>query len=162
MSNESSTEYLFIEVPACVPYEWAAGPVLGRFLTELRDNARILGNQCPSCGRVMLPPRTFCGKCRGVEVGDNWLEVSDVGTLEGYVKAVHPTWDPNQGKLRTEPIMLAEIALDGAHNARIAHLLSELDVEKVHHGMRVRAVWKPREERVGDLSDILHFEIIDE
>ncbi len=58
--------------------------------------------------------------------------------------------------------MLAEIALDGAKNALIGHLLSELDPEKLHHDMRVQAVWKPRAERIGDLSDIRHFEIIEE
>lgn len=162
MNKEPSKEYLFVDLLASVPYEWAAGPVLGRFLLELRDNGRIMGNKCPSCGRVMLPPRPFCGRCRGVEPGDNWIEVSDKGTLKGFVKAVHPTWNPNEGRLRTEPIMLAEIALDGAENAMIGHLLSELDPEKLHPDMRVQAVWKPKEERIGDLSDILHFEIIED
>ena len=37
------------------------------------------------------------------------------------------------------------------------HMLGEVDPEDVHVGMKVKAVWKPREERTGAITDILYF-----
>ena len=33
---------------------FSTGPVMGRFLQELRDNKRIMANKCPKCGRHFL------------------------------------------------------------------------------------------------------------
>jgi len=42
------------------------------------------------------------------------------------------------------------------------HKLGEVDPEKVYIGMRVKAVWKPAEERQGAITDILYFKPIEE
>jgi len=34
----------------------------------------------------------------------------------------------------------------------------EPDIHKIQVGMRVRTVLRPKEQRTGDLSDIIHFE----
>ena len=52
--------------------------------------------------------------------------------------------------------------LDGAYST-IEHFIDvEPDIQKVRVGMRVRAILRPREERTGDLNDILHFAPIGE
>ena len=38
----------------------------------------------------------------------------------------------------------------------------EEDIEKLRLGMRIQAVWKPKEERVGDWSDIRYFKVIED
>jgi len=37
-----------------------------------------------------------------------------------------------------------------------------MDASKVPPGTRVQAVWKPREERLGKVSDIKYFKVIQE
>jgi uncharacterized OB-fold protein len=39
----------------------------------------------------------------------------------------------------------------------ILHLLSEVDPKEVKIGMKVKAVWKPAEEREGAITDIKYF-----
>ena len=39
----------------------------------------------------------------------------------------------------------------------IMHLLGEVDPKAVHVGMKVQAVWKPPEQRAGQITDILYW-----
>ena len=39
----------------------------------------------------------------------------------------------------------------------ILHLLDDCDPKSISIGMRVRAVWKPPEERTGSITDIRYF-----
>ena len=67
-----------------------------------------------------------------------------------------------------EPEIPAVIMLDGAAELSetsvimggIMHLLGEVDEKTVKIGMRVKAVWKPEEEREGAITDILYFKPI--
>jgi uncharacterized OB-fold protein len=43
----------------------------------------------------------------------------------------------------------------------LAHILEETDTTKLYPGVRVRAVWKPREERHGLMSDIKFWRIVE-
>ena len=62
-----------------------------------------------------------------------------------------------------EPNPCAFIRLDGGDEWTIlVHYLEMIDLEKLRRGMRVKAVWKPKEERRGRLSDISFFRIIEE
>jgi uncharacterized OB-fold protein len=46
----------------------------------------------------------------------------------------------------------------------ILHLLEEVEPDpvKIHIGMKVQAVWKPKEERQGAITDIKYFRPISE
>ena len=62
-----------------------------------------------------------------------------------------------------EPIIIAVIQLDGASpGVGILHKLGEVKPEEVRVGMRVKAVWKPAEEREGAITDILYFRPVGE
>ena len=64
-----------------------------------------------------------------------------------------------------EPNPNAFIRLDGGDQfTLLGHLLEEdVDVDKVKlEETRVQAVWKPRKERIGKMSDIKYFKIIEE
>ena len=54
------------------------------------------------------------------------------------------------------PILIAVVEIDGASPLLIGllHLLGEAPPDEVAVGMRVEAVWKPKRERQGAITDI--------
>mgnify|MGYP000698698112 CR=1 FL=1 len=132
-------------------YAWACGPAMGRFLAELKEG-RIIGRRCRRCGRVLVPPRMFCEWC--FRPTDEWVYVRDTGTVLTFSASY---LGPAAERLE-EPIIIAVIQLDGASpGVGILHRLGEVKQEEVRVGMRVKAVWKPPEEREGAITDILYF-----
>ena len=57
------SERIRLRMTVDVPYRFAAGPFMGTFLTELKENGRFVGIRCPRCGRLQLPPRVVCAVC---------------------------------------------------------------------------------------------------
>jgi uncharacterized OB-fold protein len=127
-----------IEVPINLQFEFTAGKALTRFLTRIREG-RIVGQRCPSCSNVYVPPRGRCAAC-GVPTEEE-VEVADTGVIESFT-IVHI---PIPGNAIKPPFIAANILLDGTDMACL-HRVSEVDNDKVHVGMRVQARWKPREE----------------
>jgi uncharacterized OB-fold protein len=66
---------------------------------------------------------------------------------------------PNTGKMLEVPYSIGIILLDGAP-VTLQHRLAESNTEKLKPGMRVEAVFKPKEQRLGDIFDIIHFKTI--
>jgi hypothetical protein len=147
-------EPLTIEGRWDIPYRHTAGQAASRFFRELKENKRIMGVRCPSCRRVLVPPRGFCERCF-VPI-DDWVEVQDRGTLATFtiVYAQFATLPP-------PPYCIALIKLDGADTALMHYVggvdLRDLEAAKkaLSVGMRVQAVW--RDEREGRITDIQHF-----
>jgi len=132
-------------------YAWDAGVAIGRYLAELK-NGRLIGRKCRKCRRIMVPPRMFCEHC--FRPTDEWVYLEDTGTVVSY-SLCYVTWDVKRVK---EPIIPAIIEIDGASKGMgIMHLLGEVEPEEVKIGMRVKAVWKPPEEREGAITDIRYF-----
>lgn len=143
-----------------IPYNWGAGDFVGKALEELRDNGKIYANQCPQCGRFQLPPRMVCGRCHvEMEGFEKWVEVGPQGTVLLFTVTVKSFLEPETGKPREVPYTVATIQLDGAPVA-FEHFLEETDPEKIKVGMRVEALLKPKEQRKGDLRDILYFKTL--
>ena len=131
-----------------MPYRYAAGAVGSRFLTELRDNCRIMGIRCPTCSAVYVPPRSTCIHC--FEKLSEWVELSGVGTLQtftivNYSLPVHPL---------PPPFIYGIILLDGASTG-ITHFVNEITAEKLAVGIRLEAVF--REKRQANILDIAYF-----
>lgn len=127
------------------PYARSVGPVLGRFFTGLRDG-RIEGVRAD--GDLVLVPPTEYDPTSGRAVGEP-VEVSDAGVVTTW------TWvaEPRPGQPLERPFAFALIRLDGAGTA-LLHAVDAGDPAAVASGMRVRARWRPAEERVGALSYI--------
>jgi len=155
----ASKEFLTMPFTLSLPFKFSAGPYLGRFFTELRDHAKLWANRCPRCQRVMLPPRVVCGACHAP--AGEWVEVADKGKLITYTVVVFPMSDPMTGKVKPVPYGFGGIQLEGADSI-LGHFLEETNLNKLRIGLRMRAVFKPREERLGDLTDILFFRTIEE
>ena len=143
---------LRLEYIANFEYSYAIGQHATKFMTALRDEAKLYGIRCASCQDVLVPPRPVCGRC-GVET-DEWVEVGPRGTLTGYTVVQIPFIDPMTGVERPFPYGFAFVKLEGA-STNIYHFLSESRHEKLSVGMEVEAVFK--EEREGSLADIINF-----
>jgi uncharacterized OB-fold protein len=149
-------ECISIPMTVDVPYNFAAGVYLSRFLVELRDNGKIFAVRCPRCGRVQLPPRIVCAECH--VKNDRWVELPLVGTLVAFTIMNLPLTDPTTGKPHEPPFVYGSVRLDGATSVLDHFVHAEPDREKVWVGMRCRIVLRPKGERIGDLSDIVYFE----
>ena len=131
-----------------IPNTYAAGVVGSQFLIALRDKKKIMGTRCPTCNRVYVPARSVCKDCFGQL--DEWVEVSDKGTLITYT-VCH---QPSRVQPVEPPIVYGIIQLDGADTG-IVHMLGEVDLEQLRIGLRVQAVFK--EKREASILDIKYF-----
>lgn len=131
-----------------IPNTYSAGATGSRFLMELRDNKKIMGTRCPACNQVYVPARSVCKHCFG-QLGE-WVEVSDVGTVQTYTVAGRP----NGVQPLEPPIIHGIILLDGASTG-LVHMLSGVAFEDLAIGLRVKAVFA--EKRSGSILDIGYF-----
>ncbi|MFX0078788.1 MAG: Zn-ribbon domain-containing OB-fold protein [Candidatus Hermodarchaeota archaeon] len=137
-------------------YAWSAGIAYGRFLDELKAG-RIIGRKCSRCERIIVPPRMFCEHC--FVATDEWVYVKDTGTINTFSLSY---LDADANRIK-DPILVAVIDIDGASpGVGILHLLGNVDPDKIDVGMKVKAVWKPPEEREGSVTDILFWEPLED
>jgi uncharacterized OB-fold protein len=125
------------------PYTRTVGPVVGPFLTALRDG-RILGIRCGN--RVLCPPIEF-DPDTAETLPPDFVEVGPSGSIENWTWIAEPTHKhPFQ-----EPFAFALVKLDGADTA-MTHAVKAAGPEAMSTGMRVRAQF--REERAGAITDV--------
>ncbi|RLC94425.1 MAG: hypothetical protein DRI39_02860 [Chloroflexi bacterium] len=160
MTEKPGQELLTVEIARPRPYRWSTGKYLGRLYKEAMENKRLVTNRCPKCKELLWPPQAVCGRCK-VEAGEDWVAMSDKGTVIQYTYLVFPLWDPHYGEKLANPHPTATIKLDGG--VYMVHFLEEKDPQKLKEGMRVQAVWKEKQEERGrGLGDILYFRTIEE
>ncbi|MEE8580106.1 MAG: OB-fold domain-containing protein [Myxococcota bacterium] len=130
------------------PYKRSVGPVIGTFLTGLRDR-KLLGIHTPS-GRVLVPPLEYDPES-GEANPDDWEELAGSGVVTGW------TWvdEPGPKQPLDHPFAWALVKLDGADTS-LLHVLDAGAVDRVQTGMRVRVRWAS--ETRGHMSDIECFE----
>jgi uncharacterized OB-fold protein len=120
-----------------------------RYLLGLKEG-RLLGQRCPVCGKVYIPPRGAC-PVDGVPTEEE-VELPDRGIVTTFCIVNVPF----MGQRIPIPYVAAYVLLDGADIAFL-HLILDCPAEEVRMGMRVEAVWKPREEWEYSLQNITHF-----
>ena len=138
-----------IITPVELDYLYAASPEESAFYRALEEG-RIIGQRCPVCQKVYVPPRSAC-PVDGVATTDE-VELSDRGTVTTFCIVNVPF----MGQKITPPYVSAYVLLDGADIAFL-HLILDIPAEEVRMGMRVEAVWKPREEWGTTIENISHF-----
>jgi hypothetical protein len=148
------SELISVPIQMNISWRYASGAAMERFRLGLLER-RIEALRCGRCGRRYLPPRPVCGNCRQA-MGD-WVPVSDQGRLEAWTVVHLPMLDGRTGELRPTPYGMGLIRLDGA-DTTLNHFLAEADPARLEIGLRVRAVW--RDELLGAMDDILHFEVL--
>jgi uncharacterized OB-fold protein len=147
--NEGADAGLII-TPVRLHYLHSASAEESRYLRGLQEG-KIIGQRCPVCGKVYVPPRGAC-PVDGVPTTTD-VELPDVGTVTTFCVVNVPF----QGQRVPAPYVAAQVLLDGADIA-FQHLILGCDPADVRMGMRVRAVWKPREEWGTTSENIDHFE----
>jgi len=138
-----------IVTPTSLDYLYAASPEESAFFRGLADG-RILGQRCPACHKVYVPPRSAC-PVDGVPTTEE-VELPDTGTVTTYCIVNVPFL----GQKITPPYVSAYVLLDGADIA-IQHLILDIPADEVRMGLRVKAVWKPRDEWGTTIENISHF-----
>ncbi len=150
--NPAMTEVLSAPHSMEFAYTRSTGPMIGAFLTGLRDR-RVLG-VTDSTGRVVVPPPEYDARTAAALPHDQLVEVADEGVVTSW--AWNPT--PRAGQPFDRPFAWALVRLDGADTS----LLHALDAprEAIGSGMRVRIRWA--EPTTGLIHDIACFEPIGE
>ncbi|MFE6772939.1 Zn-ribbon domain-containing OB-fold protein [Streptomyces fimicarius] len=125
-----------IVTPARLDYVHTPGRAQSAYLTALEGH-RIVGERCPACRKVYVPPRGACPTC-GVATAEQ-VEVGPRGTVTTFcivnIKAAHTA------NLDIEvPYVYAHIALDGADLA-LHGRIAGIPYDQVRMGLRVEPVW---------------------
>jgi uncharacterized OB-fold protein len=130
-----------------LPYRRSVGPVVGAFLTGLRDQ-KIVGSRTAG-GRVICPPLEYDPDSG--EAVDEIVELAEVGTVRSW------SWvsEPLRKHPLDRPFAWALVQIDGA-DTTLLHALDAPSADAVSTGMRVKVRWK--DVRVGHISDIECFE----
>ncbi|HEY2302424.1 MAG TPA: OB-fold domain-containing protein [Acidimicrobiales bacterium] len=129
------------------PYKRSLGPVIGTFLSGLRDG-RLLGIRAPG-GRVIVPPLEY-DPDTGEGLDTDLVEVGPGATVTSW------SWvaSPSSRHPVDHPFAFALIQPDGATNS-LVHAVDAGDIGAMKTGMRVTPRW--REERKGNITDIEAF-----
>jgi hypothetical protein len=138
-----------VTTPVRLRYEHTASPGESEFLRGLAAG-RLLGQRCPACGKVYIPPRAACPTDGVPTAGE--VELPDTGTVTTFCVVNVPF----RGQRVPTPYVAAAIVLDGA-DIPFQHLILGCDPGDVRMGMRVTAVWKPRDQWGTTVENIDHF-----
>ncbi|RPK79916.1 MULTISPECIES: OB-fold nucleic acid binding domain-containing protein [Streptomyces] len=124
-----------IVTPARLDYVHTPGRAQSAYLTALEGH-RTVGERCPACRKVYVPPRGACPTC-GVATAEQ-VEVGPRGTVTTFcivnIKAAHTANDIEV------PYVYAHIALDGADLA-LHGRIAGIPYDQVRMGLRVEPVW---------------------
>jgi uncharacterized protein len=130
------------------PYSRSVGPVIGAFLTGLRDGT-LLGVK-GSNGAVIVPPAEY-----DPTTGDDTGEMVEVGP-GGVVESWAWVSDPLPKHPLSRPFAWALIRLDGADTAML-HVVDSGGPDALATGDRVTVRFRPTAERIGAIADIEAF-----
>jgi uncharacterized OB-fold protein len=138
-----------ITTPIQLDYEHTTSPAESTYLHGLAAG-RLLGQRCPACHKVYIPPRGAC-PTDGIPTTDE-VDLPDTGTVTTFcvVNVPYP------GQRVQPPYVAASVLLDGADIA-IQHLILGCEPGEVRMGMRVKAAWRPREQWGTTIENIDHF-----
>lgn len=128
------------------PYRRSVGPVIGEFLTGLRDG-HVLGARTAT-GRVIVPALEYDPDTS--EPIEALVPVADHGTVSAFVWIT----EPKRHQPLDRPFAFAHIRLEGA-DTDLFHVVDAGTEDKMFNGMTVVARWK--EEREGLITDIEAF-----
>ncbi|ARE78038.1 Zn-ribbon domain-containing OB-fold protein [Streptomyces sp. NPDC059558] len=122
-----------IVAEARLDYVYSPGRAQTAYINALSER-RTVGERCPSCHKVYVPPRGACPTC-GVATTDQ-VEVGPAGTVTTYcivnIKAKNLDIEV--------PYVYAHIALDGAGLA-LHGRIGGIPYDQVRMGLRVEPVW---------------------
>lgn len=136
-----------------IPLDWkyTAGEAGERFL-QLLKQGKIQAGVCRSCGKTFLPPKIFCKDCF-VQLTE-WREVPDDSGFIYSFTTVRPK-DAEAGAL---PQTIVLVKFEGVEGGLLGKFKAGREEPRI--GMKVKPVFKKKDQRKGELWDIEYFEKI--
>jgi len=138
-----------IETPISLTIQHSASQPESAYLRALQEG-KLLGARTGETGKVYFPARE-ADPATGLAL-DNYVELPDKGTVTTFAIINIPF----AGQRIKPPYVAAYVLLDGA-DIPFLHLVTDIDASEVRMGMRVEAVWRPREEWGLGIDNISHF-----
>jgi uncharacterized OB-fold protein len=139
-----------LNAPHTIEYTYtrSTGPMIGAFLTGLRDR-KVIGVRGVD-GRVLVPAIDY-DPVTSEDLTET-VEVSDTGTVTTW------SWNdrPLAGQPLDRPFAWALVKLDGADTALLA-AVDVADPSELSTGARVKARWA--DNRIGAITDLQCFEV---
>jgi uncharacterized OB-fold protein len=150
MSEEQGGAGPLLEAPLVIeyPFQRTTGPVIGAFLTGLRDQ-RVLGIRGAD-GRVVCPPVEY-----DPTTGAPLTEMVEVGS-QGTVTSWSMVSIDRDDQALAAPHALALVQLDGADTSML-HVVDVTTSAEIEIGTRVQIRWA--DEPQGLITDIACFEL---
>nr|CRL75924.1 putative nucleic-acid-binding protein containing a Zn-ribbon [Mycolicibacterium komanii] len=140
--------------PSSIEIQHTASLPESTFLRALEEGkllgARTKRGRDGKPGKVYFPPKE-ADPATGLAL-DEFIELPDKGTVTTFAVINIPF----AGQRIKPPYVAAYVLLDGA-DIPFLHLVTEIEASEVRMGMRVEAVWKPREEWGLGIDNIDHF-----
>lgn len=146
--DQATTEVLRAPLVIEYPFVRTTGPVVGAFLTGLRE--RTLVGITGADGRVIVPPVEY-----DPVTAEDLTELVVVGP-DGVVTACAWVAEPRAEHPLEKPFAWALIRPDGADTA-LVHAVVADGPDEVTVGTRVTPVWQ--DETKGEITDIAYFTI---
>jgi uncharacterized OB-fold protein len=135
--------------PSTIEIQHTASLPESTFLRALEEG-KLLGARSGKGGKVYFPARE-ADPATGRPL-DQFVELPDKGTVTTFAIINIPF----AGQRIKPPYVAAYVLLDGA-DIPFLHLVTEIEASEVRMGMRVQAVWKPREEWGLGIDNIDYF-----
>ncbi|MGV0700509.1 Zn-ribbon domain-containing OB-fold protein [Mycolicibacter sinensis] len=135
--------------PIALEIQHSASHPESAYLRAFKEG-KLLGARTGADGKVYFPARE-ADPATGRQLTD-YVELPDTGTITTFAIINIPF----QGQKIKPPYVAAYVLLDGA-DIPFLTLVSDVDAADVRMGMRVQAVWKPREEWTYGMENIEYF-----
>ncbi len=142
--RKTSSDVLVADMVIEYPFSRTTGPIIGAFLTGLRE--RVLVGIKASDGRVIVPPIEHDPNT-GEDLGE-LVEVGPGGEVTTWAWVSHP----HAKHPLDRPFAWALVRPDGADTAMV-HVVDAGSMDAMHTGLRVVPKWADdREGRIEDLA----------
>ena len=122
-------------------------PIADGLFTWPRDEPRLIGSRCDSCGNVSFPAQTSCPRCTGTDVSEQLLAREGVlwsWTVQGF----RPKSPPYTGPTEFEPYPVGYVELAG--EVKVESRLVDVEPGDLEIGMPMELAIVPFVPEVGD------------
>jgi uncharacterized protein len=147
--NEDRDPVTMLVTPITLEIEHTASHPESAYLRALQEG-KLLGGRTGTDGKLYFPARE-ADPATGLAL-DEFVELPDKGTVTTFAIINIPF----PGQRIKPPYVAAYVLLDGA-DIPFLHLVTDIDASEVRMGMRVEAVWKPRDEWGLGIDNIEYF-----
>ena len=135
-------------------YFYPAGIAGDKFFKHIKEKDTFLASKCPKCKKVFVPPMLYCEDCYDDIPDDSWLEVPSEGVISLFTIV---KLDAHDEKMNS-PKVVAMIKVDQT-DGKMLGVINSNDFDNDFTDLKVKAVFKPGNEREGTLKDIIHWNL---